>query len=422
MKDLRTIILAAGKGTRMKSGIPKILHSICGKTLIQYIIDLAKLVSTAKPCVVLGHQARTVEAALGQNVDVFIQKRLLGTADAVKCALDSLKSYKGDILILCGDTPLLRKETIKSLIRKHKKTDAACTFLSAVIQDSRGYGRVIRGVDGKAVAIREETDATEYEKNIIEINAGVYCFKSPILREFIQKISLNKKKREYYLTEIIELLANDGLKISTLETEDYREGLGVNSREDLALCSNQIRHRILKDFMSKGVTIVDPQNTYIYSDVKIGEDTVILPYTFIQNNVRIGSHCTIGPFAHIRAGSKIGNNIEIGNFTEISRTQIGDRSFLKHFCFLGDTKMGKDVNVGAGVVTANFDGHQKNKTRVADQAFLGSDSVLVAPVKIGRNATTGAGCVVTKGKDIPQGGTVVGVPGKLVSKKRSNRN
>lgn len=418
MKDLRTLILAAGKGTRMKSHLSKVLHPVCGRPLIQYVFDVAKSVGSLKTCIVLGHQNEQVREALGPGIQIAIQKKLLGTADAVRCAQAAFRGYKGHVLVLCGDTPLLRKPTIRELIRKHKKSGAACTFLTAVVHDSSGYGRVIRGEKGAVLAIREETDATDYEKNIAEINVGVYCFKSELLFAAIREVALNRNKREFYLTDVVSIFADKSLKIETVETEEAEEGLGVNSREDLAFAEGVLRKRILSDLMLQGVTIVDPQTTYIHADVKIGRDTVIHPCTFIEENVKIGAHCSIGPFARLRPGTRIADHAEVGNFVEISRTQFGSASRAKHFSFLGDSVIGKSVNIGAGVVTANYDGVEKNKTYIADQAFIGSDSVLIAPVKVGRRAVTGAGCVVTKGKTVPDGGVIVGVPGKILSKKK----
>jgi len=418
MKDLRAIILAAGKGTRMKSETPKVLHPVCGKPTLQYVLDVTQSIGSLKTCVVLGHKSELVKRYLGKTVTTVIQKKLLGTADAVRCAQGSFRNYRGHILILCGDTPLLRKETIRTLIAKHKRTNADGTFLTAVVQEPAGYGRIIRGEGRKAVAIREEKDASDYEKNIVEINVGVYCFKSSVLFQYLKEIKVNEKKKEFYLTDIIEILSTKGLRIETLETDDYREGLGINSREDLAVAASVLRRRVLSDFMLQGVTIIDPSTTHIDSDVRIGQDTVIRPFTVIENGVRIGKNCIIGPFTRLRPGTRIGNKVEVGNFAEVSRSRLGDLSRMKHFSFLGDAEVGKDVNIGAGVVTANYDGKNKNKTSILDQAFVGSDSILVAPVRIGKQAMTGAGCVVTQGKKVPDRRVIVGVPGRILDKKR----
>ncbi len=418
MGNFPTIILAAGKGTRMKSKVPKILHPVCGKPLIQYVIDTVSAVGSLKICVVIGHQAHSVKKYLGNKVTTIVQKKLLGTADAVKIAGRYLRNHKGNVLVLCGDTPLLNKNTIKQLIQCHQKSKAICTFLTAFVEDSTRYGRVIRDEKGSPIAIREEKDASRLEKNINEINVGVYCFKGEELLKGLEAIKVNPRKKEYYLTDIIDILSKRGKKIETVTTQDHQEGIGVNTREDLAFVESVVRKRILENFMRQGVTIVDPLTTYIDADAKIGQDTVIRPFTVIENSVRIGRRCIIGPFARLRPGTRIGNNAEVGNFAEISRSELGDYTLMKHFSFLGDAQVGSRVNIGAGTVTANYDGRRKNKTRIRDGAFIGSDSILVAPVTIGKKAITGAGCVVTKGKVVPDKGVVVGVPAKLISKSK----
>ena len=425
MKDLRAIVLAAGKGTRMKSDIPKVLHTVAGKALIEYAIDLVMAVGSLKICLVLGHQVEGVKKFLqkkGKVFDVAVQKKLLGTADAVRSAAGFFRSHRGHVLILCGDTPLLCNKTVDDLVKRHFKSRAACTLLTAVVEKSDGYGRILRDASGKVTGIREHNDANKIEKNIKEINVGVYCFESGVLFESLKQIKMNPQKKEFYLTDIIGILVKRDVKIESVSTQDWREGLGVNTREDLATAEGILRQRILKSFMLSGVTIVDPQTTYIHEDVKIGTDTTIRPFTVIENDVRIGQRCSIGPFARLRPGSRIANGVEVGNFAEVSRSQIGERSLMKHFGFIGDAEVGRNVNIGAGTVTANFDGKTKNKTIISDQAFIGSDSILVAPVKIGKKAITGAGCVVTKGKIIPDESIVVGVPGKVISKKLNSGN
>jgi len=418
MKNLRTIILAAGKGARMKSDIPKVLHPVCGEPIINYVLDVAKDVGSNKTYVVLGHKSDRVKNQLSPDLVVIEQKKLLGTADAVKTAEPLLKSFSGDVLILCGDTPLLKKSVIKTIIRKHRRMKSTCTFLTAVVHDPQGYGRIIRGEDGGVVAIREDKDASGYEREIAEINVGVYCFQSKILFSALKAIKLNQKKKEYYLTDIIELLFQNKSRIETVETEDPTEGLGINNKEDLALAESVLRRIILKEFMFEGVTIIDPNTTYIDADVKIGKDTIIKPFTVIESKVRIGSQCTIGPFARIRGGSKIGNNVEIGNYTEVSRTKVGDRTIMKHFSYLGDAVLGSNVNIGAGAVTANFDGKDKNITKISDHAFIGSNAVLVAPARVGKKSSVGAGSVLTRGKSVPDGKTAAGVPAKMITPKR----
>ena len=415
MNDFRAIILAAGKGTRMKSEMPKVLHKVAGKPIIQYVLDITKYLRSLKTYVVVGHKSEMVKAYVGNSVQVVIQKQLLGTADAVRSVAPYLKGYSGHVLILCGDTPLLDKDIIRRLISKHLRAKAACTVLTARIPEPGTYGRIIRDHNDNIAAIREFKDTTSEENVINEINVGVYCFRSSLLLETLKKIQLNPKKKEFYLTDIVELLLDRNQKVETLVTDDPNVAFGVNTREDLALCESILRQRIAKRLMLSGVTIIDPKTTFIDDDVKIGRDTVIHPFTVIHSGVKIGQECSIGPFARIRPGSVVGNKAEIGNFGEVSRSKIGDGTFMKHFGFLGDATVGKNANIGAGCVTANYDGVQKSKTLIGDQAFIGSDAVLVAPVKIGSKAVIGAGSVVTKGKNVPSGGLALGVPAKIFS-------
>lgn len=419
MAQTRVIILAAGKGTRMKSETPKVLHAVCGTPMINYVCDAARAVSSLI-YVVLGHQSDLVKAHLGNRAVCVRQKKLLGTADAIRSVRPQIRNFQGDVIILCGDAPLLAKETLKRLVVQHKKTNASCTFLTACLDDASGYGRVIRDEDTNPVAIREEKDASVEEKGINEINSGIYCFKAKDLFGGLTKVTLNQKKKEFYLTDIIEILAKQKKKIEAIVLDKSIEGLGINTRKDLALANFVMRQRILEKHMLSGVTIVDPQTTYIDNDVVIGQDTVIRPCTVIEKNVVIGKRCIIGPFCHLRPKARIKNDAEVGNFTEVSRSTIGEKSLMKHFSFLGDATVGKNANIGAGVVTANYDGKNKNKTVIGNKAFIGSDSILVAPVSIGEKAVTGAGCVVTKGKRVPKGQVIVGVPGKIL--KRGKRS
>ena len=418
MKPFQTIILAAGRGVRMKSATPKVLHPVCGKPIVQYVAEVAQRLRSLKIYVVLGFKHEIVRRALSPDLQAVIQKKLLGTADAIRCAEPFLKNFKGDVLILSGDTPLLTVETVRRVIQKHQTTGAACTFLTTDVDRPRGYGRIIRDQNEQVIAIREEKDARPAEKGISEINVGVYCFQARILFEFLKVIQLNRKKKEFYLTDMVDLLVQRDLKIETVKTADDYEGLGINTREDLSFAESVIRKRILRRFMHKGVTVVDPHTTYIDADVAIGTDTIIRPFTVIEQDVRIGRRCLIGPFCRLRPGTRISDGVEIGNFTEVSRTEIGEQSLMKHFGFLGDAKVGKRVNIGAGAVTANFDGKNKNATTIKDEAFIGSDSILVAPVTIGKKAATGAGCVVPRGRHVPDGQAAFGVPARVIARRK----
>ncbi len=403
----------------MKSDVPKVLHQVCGVPIIQYVLDVTKAVGSEKNYVVLGHKSDTIQNYLPDDIITVQQKKLLGTADAVRSTESQLKSYRGDVLILCGDTPLLTRETIKSLVKKHRSAKNSCTFLTGVVHEPQGYGRIIRDQKGRPVAIREDKDASGLEREIAEINAGVYCFQSRDLFEMLNLVEKNPLKKEFYLTDVIELLTDRGKKVQTIQTENFSETLGVNSRADLAQSEAVIRRRILNECMNKGVSIIDPNTTYINADVKIGRDTVIKPFTVIESDVRVGENCSIGPFARLRPGTRIGNSVEIGNFSEVSRTKIGESSIMKHFGFLGDTTVGKHVNVGAGTVTANYDGENKNPTKIADGAFIGSDSILVAPVKVGKKAVVGAGSVVVK-TNLPDNSIAMGVPARVTKRRESS--
>ncbi len=414
MSGFCSIILAAGKGTRMKSKVPKVLHPICGRPMIEYMLDITRSLRSLKTYIVTGYGAAKVKAAVrADGVEFVLQPQLRGTADAVRRVEPRLKGFRGTVLILCGDTPLLSRDIVRALLAKHHQAKAAVTVLTAIIDHPQGYGRIIRDDTGSFLAIREQKDINDQETQIKEINVGVYCFEAPRLFEALKKVRLNARKKEFYLTDVVELLLAAGHPVDTFTTQDVQAGFGVNDRRDLAQAEAIIRRRILQEHMRNGVTIINPDTTYIEANVKIGSDTVIHPCTVIHSDVRIGSGCLIGPFARIRPGSRIADKVEIGNFTEISRTSIGSDVFMKHFSFLGDARVGAKANIGAGVVTANFDGVAKNKTTIGPGALIGSDAIMVAPVTIGSRAVVGAGAVVTKHTRVPAGAVVRGVPAKI---------
>jgi len=414
--NFKAIILAAGRGTRMKSETPKVLHKVCGKLVLEYVLDITKALRSLTSYVVVGHGSQKVKDAVGDGVTFILQDQLLGTGDAVNRCASSLKDYDGTILVLCGDTPLLSKDIVAALLKQHERSKASATVLTANIANPKGYGRIIRLANGSFRAIREQKDASEIEDKIKEINVGVYAFNSKDLFSALKKVKLNPGKKEYYLTDVIELLLADGKTVATLITQDETVAFGINTREDLAQAQAIIRSRILSKHMLSGVTIVDPVTTFIEAGVKIGRDTVIHPMTVINAGVHIGKNCSIGPMARIRPGSRISDRAEVGNFAEVSRTSLGRGVMQKHFSFLGDATVGQGVNIGAGVVTANYDGVNKNKTFIGNQAFIGSDAILVAPNKIGAKAMVGAGSVVARGKNIPAGMVAVGIPARVIKK------
>ena len=416
MKNFKAIILAAGRGTRMRSETPKVLHKVCGKPVVEYVLDITKALRSLTTYVVTGHGSSQVMNAVGNGVTFVQQDQLLGTGDAVNRCSSYLKDYNGTVLVLCGDTPLLSKDIVASLLKQHHRTKASVTVLTANIDDPHGYGRIVRSPQGVFLAIREQKNASSIEVKIKEINVGVYCFDSKDLFAALKRVKLNPVKKEFYLTDVIELLLADGKSVSTYTTQDETVAFGINTREDLAQAQEIIRGRILRKHMLSGVTIVDPITTFIETGVSIGRDTIIHPMTVINADVRIGKNCVIGPMAHLRPGTRIADSVEIGNFAEVSRSSIGRGVFQKHFSFVGDAQVGQGSNIGAGVVTANYDGVNKNKTLIASKAFIGSGAILVAPNKIGAGAMIGAGSVVARGKNIPAGMVAVGVPARVIKK------
>ncbi|NLE64427.1 MAG: NTP transferase domain-containing protein [Elusimicrobia bacterium] len=420
MKDLKTIILAAGKGTRFKSDLPKVLHCVAGRPAIDHVLDVAKALGSLRTYVVVGHKANEVRKVIGSRAEVVIQKRLLGTADAVRSCAPHFRQARGTVLVMCGDTPLLDKAVVRRLVQAHHKAKAACTVLSAVLSEPHGYGRIIRDASGSFVAIREEKDASPSEKMVREINTGVYCFDAALLFSSISKIRVNPKKKEFYLTDIIELFLSRHRTVRAVVTEDWTANIGINTRADLALCERICRERILKKLMSCGVTIVDPATTYVEQDVRIGRDTIIYPCSYIHRDVQVGKGCSIGPFARLRPGTRLGAGVAVGNFTEVSRSTLGPGVTMKHFSFLGDARVGAGSNIGCGTVTANYDGKNKNRTVIGPKAFIGSDAVIVAPARIGAGAVLGAGSVLTANRSVPPGGVAVGVPARTIKRVKKN--
>ncbi|MBU1090226.1 MAG: NTP transferase domain-containing protein [Candidatus Omnitrophica bacterium] len=412
MKNLAVIILAAGKSRRMKSDIPKVLHPICSRPMLEYVLDLVRSLRADKTVLVLGHKHELVKKLLKPDVKIAIQRKLLGTADAVKEALRQLKSFKGVVLVLYADNPLLKKETITKLLNYHKENNPAATLLTAQLKNPKGYGRILRDKYSSICGIAEEKDADDFQKGIKEINTGIICFNKTKLEGALRYIRPNNRKKEYYLTDVVGLFSKRGDLVDAVKIADINEALGINSRKELAEANKIMQRRIHEQFMKDGISIVDLNTTFISYGTKIGEDSTIYPFTVIERNVRIGKRCSVGPFAHLRGSVQLDNDVSVGNFGEIVRSRISSKTKAKHFCYIGDTRIGKQVNIGAGTVTANYSHGKKNLTVIGDGAFIGSDTILVAPVKVGKKAITGAGSVVTKKKNIKAGTTVVGVPAK----------
>lgn len=427
MLMLTVVILAAGKGTRMKSDKTKVLFEAAGVPMIDYVIKAAESLSPDRTIIVVGNGADAVREHLkGRNPIFCLQKEQLGTGDAVKSALDEIPAREsGKVLILCGDMPLIKGDTLQKFIEKSVKD---INFISVKTADPKGYGRVVRGTDGQAMKIVEEKDANPNEKKIGEINTGVYLCDHQTLREAVLSLKTENAQKEYYLTDIVKNGAFAYL------SEDAKEFAGVNDRAQLASVSEVLRLRRAEEFMKNGVTIIEPKTFYVSPDAKIGKDTVIYPNVYIEKNTDIGSNCVIypgcritgsvienncdvldnsliedsrigagshiGPMAHIRPGSMLAGDNKVGNFVELKKTRMGKGSKASHLTYLGDAELGKDVNVGCGTITCNYDGFNKFNTVIGDDVFIGSDVQLVAPVNIGSGALIAAGTTVTK--DVPE--------------------
>ena len=415
MKNFSCVILAAGIGSRMNTLMPKPLHKICNVTMIERLIQTVRSQGIKHIVVVVGYGKKRLERVLEANgVYTAEQKRLLGSADAVKAAKKYFKKFKNNIMLLYTDTPLLTKETLTSLSAKHINTNAVCTLLTTDITDPTGYGRILRNDSGEVIDIIEEKDAAPQQKEITEINIGAYCFKKKELFDTIDAIKKNAKKGEFYLTDIVRHFRENALALATCTDCPQEEALGVNSRQDLSAAEKIVRKRKISQLMQQGVTFIDPETAYIDEKVKIDKDTIIYPSVYIEGEVTIGKSCHIGPFAKIRGRTKIGDRSTIGNFVEVVRSDIGCDTRIKHHSYIGDGRVGNNVNVGAGAITANYDGKNKNKTTIKDKAFIGVGAILIAPVTIGKKAMVGAGSVVTRNKNVPDNTTVVGVPARPI--------
>ncbi|MCK9430370.1 MAG: NTP transferase domain-containing protein [Candidatus Omnitrophica bacterium] len=413
--NIAVIILAAGKSTRMRSETPKVLHNLCGRPLLGYVLDLVASLKPKQVVAVLGFKQELVRKVIPTGIKVCIQKKLIGTADAVKTGLAALKGFKGTVLVLYGDNPLLKKETLKKLLDYHIENNIDATLLTAQLKKPSGYGRIMRDKVFSICGIVEEKDADEVQKDIKEINTGIMVFKKESLDGNLKYIRSHNRKQEYYLTDIIGILAKKNYLVDGVRLEDPQEALGINTRAELAKANSLMQQRINEKLMQDGVTIVDPASTFISFGTKIGVDTVIYPFTVIERGVKIGKRCSVGPFAHLREAAELKDDVTAGNFIEMVRAKIGAKTFVKHFSYIGDSSVGSCVNIGAGTVTANFDGIKKNNTIIQDKANIGSDTVIVAPVKIGRSAFTGAGSVITK--NVPDNAVVAGVPARILRKR-----
>jgi bifunctional UDP-N-acetylglucosamine pyrophosphorylase / glucosamine-1-phosphate N-acetyltransferase len=449
-ENLEVIILAAGLGTRMKSATIKILHHAAGRPIIDYVLDLAAEVSGRNPIVVVGHQREAVQQAIGDRARFAVQEQQLGTGHAVMQAAQLLESQHtpgGTVLILSGDVPLTRRETLQSLVEQHRREANALTLLSMKLDQPAMYGRIVRDADGTVMRIVEAKDASDAEKAIQEVNAGIYVFDSADLLANLRQLSTDNTQGEYYLTDLIGMIRNAGKRVGAVVAADPVEALGVNSRGELAIVEAEIQKRVVQKLMTEGVTFRNPTTVVVDSTVSIGADSVVYPFVTIEGTTRIGERCVIepgahlinvtigndvhvktgtvaeestiadssavGPYAHLRPGTKLGEHVKVGNFVETKKAVFGAGAKASHLSYIGDAEIGADVNIGAGTITCNYDGVNKHKTVLEDGVFIGSDSQLVAPVRIGRGAYVGAGSTITM--DVPADALALSrVPQKIV--------
>jgi bifunctional UDP-N-acetylglucosamine pyrophosphorylase/glucosamine-1-phosphate N-acetyltransferase len=416
-RPLKVVILAAGKSTRMKSDTPKVLHKLAGLPVLQWVLDQAEAWGAVETIIVIGHAGDKVRAKFEArpNTRCVTQEPQLGTGHAVMQAREALKGFDGDVAILCGDVPLIKPRTLELLRHMHHSEGAAGTILTTLRENPHGYGRIIRDGLGRARRIVEQKDLAPSQEDIHEVNSGTYLFDCAKLLPTLDKLSTNNAQGEYYLTDVIPLLADGGNKVAAFACDDADEVMGINDRAQLATADGIARRRIMQTLMLEtGVTILEPATTYIEAGVQIGRDSVVYPHSVIRAGVQIGERCEIGPFAHLRPGTRLGNDCKVGAFVETKNAVYGDGAKSGHLAYLGDVTLGKGVNIGAGSIVANYDGENKHHTEIGDNAFIGCGTVLVAPVKVGNNAQTGANTVVPKGKDVPDNTTVVGAPARIL--------
>jgi bifunctional UDP-N-acetylglucosamine pyrophosphorylase/glucosamine-1-phosphate N-acetyltransferase len=435
-REVTALVLAAGLGKRMYSKSNKLVHIVAGRPMVRHVVEAAKAAGVARTIVVVGNQADEVRRAVGdgdKRISFAFQKDPLGTGHAVLSAERQLAGLQGDVLILNGDLPALRAETLGTFLEFHRSSGAPLSILTTVVADPKGYGRVIRNYSGDVSRIVEEADAAPEERATQEINCGIYCIESQSLCKPLKRATADNAQREIYLTDLVEILRRDGRKVAAYRHPEPAEVLGVNDRRELAAAARALYRRKARDLMAAGVTILDPETTYIDADVTVGQDTVIEPGvlligrtsvgreaslgagcrvadskigdgTVIQpycviGGARIGRGCRIGPFAHLRPETLLDDEARIGNFVETKKTRMGRGSKANHLAYLGDAEIGREVNVGAGTITCNFDGVAKHRTVIEDEVFIGSDCQLVAPVRIRKGAFIGAGSTITK--DVP---------------------
>ncbi|HEX5839240.1 MAG TPA: bifunctional UDP-N-acetylglucosamine diphosphorylase/glucosamine-1-phosphate N-acetyltransferase GlmU [Anaerolineales bacterium] len=441
------VLLAAGQGTRMKSDLPKVLHPLCGRPMVWHVLEALKSAATEKPVVIVGHGAEAVQNYLGDSADCVLQEPQLGTGHAAMQAEPLLKGKTDLVIVTYADMPLLRGETFQRLVDTQRANPGPLSMLTVIADDPRGFGRIVRKPEGTVQAIVEEYVATPEQQQIRELNVGAYCFNSDWLWDAIHRIEKNPRKGEYYLTDIVEIAVRENLPVQAVVHDDFMETIGINTRVHLSEAEAAMRMRINREHMLNGVSMMDPMATYIEAGVKIGKDTLIMPNTYLRGSTeigegnvigpntivrdsKIGNRCKVlasvlegavledeidmGPFARLRKGAHLKSHVHMGNFGEVKDSTLGEGVKMGHFSYIGNATIGSNTNIGAGTITANYDGEKKNPTEIGEDVFIGSDTMLVAPLKLGDGARTGAGAVVTK--DVPEDTLVVGMPARAIRK------
>ncbi|OHB75781.1 MAG: hypothetical protein A2Z25_04265 [Planctomycetes bacterium RBG_16_55_9] len=398
MVETVAIILAAGGSTRMNTKQAKVLHEVCGRPMLAYVLDACRNAGVTRIYVIVGFGAGQVQEQFAHAEDIVWvrQNQQLGTGHAVACCREHLKDFGGQVLVLCGDGPLIRSHTLKTLIEKHKSGQSAATLATAVLDDPTGYGRIVRDAYGNMQGIIEDSDCTPVQRAIKEINPSYYLFNSKILFDALERVQPENVKKEYYLTDAVSVIIATGHKVEAITAVSPDEAVGVNSRAQLSAASKIMQRRIQRRLMEEGVTIVDPDNTWIDARAQIGQDTVIEPFTYIHGEVKIGRDCRIGPFAYLRDGTALASDVVLGVFTEVKNSILGDGVRARHHSYIGDATVGRKVNIGAGSITANFDGENINRTVIGDDCYIGSGAVLIAPLDLKDGSNVGAGTVVSQ--------------------------
>ena len=399
MANRVAILLAAGVSSRMNTHLPKVLHEVTGRPMLAYVLDACRSVGVDKIYVVVGFGADQVKERFAEESSDIVwvqQPKQMGTAHAVMCCKEHLANFTGQTLVLCGDGPLIRAKTLQTLIEKHEAEHSSATLATAVLEDPTGYGRIVRDAYGNMQGIIEDSDCTPAQRAVKEVNPSYYLFSNQVLFRALEEVKPDNVKQEYYLTDALALIIASGHKVVAITAVRPEEAVGVNSRAQLSVASKIMQHRIQQELMEHGVTIVDPDNTWIDARAKIGQDTVIEPFVYIHGEVKIGRDCRIGPFAYLRHGTVIGDDVVLGVFTELKNASLADGVRARHHSYLGDAVIGRNVNVGAGSITANFDGENVNRTTVGDDCYIGSGAVLIAPLVLPSGANVGAGTVVSQ--------------------------